>query len=122
MRDTRDLTITNAVVWGGEMSSITGGVRIIGGTITEIGADISRGEIDLDPQGRTVLPGLIDAHFHAYATGLHGTDGPLSYVALRAAERLGSALRRGFTTVRDVAGGDPGLARAIREGVVASPR
>lgn len=43
-------------------------------------------------------------------------------MALAAVPRLGSALRRGFTTVRDVAGGDAGLAAALREGMVPAPR
>ncbi|MEO2106513.1 MAG: amidohydrolase family protein, partial [Actinomycetota bacterium] len=47
---------------------------------------------------------------------------PLSYVTAKASKRLGGALRRGFTTVRDVAGGDIGLQRAIDEGLIAGPR
>lgn len=79
----------------------------------------------LDGRDRVVLPGLLDAHFHAYGTGLamlvmEAT--PLSYTAHKAGERLGRALRRGFTTVRDVAGGDSGLARALDEGLLAGPR
>ena len=46
---------------------------------------------------------------------------PRSYVALKGHLRLEAALRRGFTTVRDVAGGDSGLALAIREGLIESP-
>ena len=79
----------------------------------------------IDAAGRTVIPGLIDAHFHAYAISLHSDViemTPLSYVALAAARRLSSALRRGFTTVRDVAGGDAGLASAIAGGLLSSPR
>jgi imidazolonepropionase-like amidohydrolase len=72
-----------------------------------------------------VTPGLIDAHFHAYAISLH-TDAiefsPLSYLALAAQHRLRDALRRGFTTVRDVAGGDAGLGKAIQENLIVSPR
>jgi imidazolonepropionase-like amidohydrolase len=71
-----------------------------------------------------VLPGLIDAHCHAYGIGLDmmATESqPLSYVALAAARRLGRALARGFTTVRDPAGGR-GMARAIAENLIPSPR
>ncbi len=59
----------------------------------------------------TVLPGLIDAHCHAYGIGLNMLEiesRPLSYVALVAARRLAAALARGFTTVRDPSGGDAG--------------
>jgi imidazolonepropionase-like amidohydrolase len=42
-------------------------------------------------------------------------------VALKGRFRLEEALKRGFTTVRDVAGGDIGLAMAIKQGLVKSP-
>lgn len=54
--------------------------------------------------------------------GLENERGPLSYTAINATRRLGNALRRGFTTVRDVAGGDIGLARAVDDGLFPSPR
>lgn len=79
----------------------------------------------LDAAGGVAVPGLIDAHFHAYGIGLDLLDiesTPMSYVALRARERLTRALHRGFTTVRDVAGGDAGLARAVDEERFPSPR
>ena len=70
-------------------------------------------------------PGLIDAHCHAYGIDLDMLaleSRPLSYVALAGARRLAAALGRGFTTVRDPAGGDAGLARAIAEGLIPAPR
>jgi imidazolonepropionase-like amidohydrolase len=79
----------------------------------------------VDGRGRVVLPGLIDAHLHAYGIGLDMLAmeaTPLAYTAHKAGQRLGRALRRGFTTVRDVAGGDIGLRRAIDEGLLAAPR
>ncbi|MDR2381765.1 MAG: amidohydrolase family protein [Bifidobacteriaceae bacterium] len=97
------------------------------GIIAAVGADI---EIPataqlIDAGGGSVIPGLIDAHCHAYGVTLSLEEmekWPLSYVALKAARRLEAALRRGFTTVRDVAGGDPGLAKAIRENIIPAPR
>ena len=79
----------------------------------------------LDGSGGWLLPGFIDAHFHAYATSMDGLEnerGPLSYAAINGTRRLEKALRRGFTTVRDVAGGDIGLARAIDASLFDSPR
>jgi imidazolonepropionase-like amidohydrolase len=79
----------------------------------------------LDARGRTVLPGLIDAHFHAYGIDLDLVaigSRPASYLAYSGARRLEKALRRGFTTVRDVAGGDPGITRALAEGLITGPR
>ncbi len=79
----------------------------------------------VDAAGRLVTPGLIDAHFHANACGLDLLEieaSPASYVAAAARQRLERALRRGFTTVRDVAGGDLGLVRALDEGLIDGPR
>jgi imidazolonepropionase-like amidohydrolase len=78
----------------------------------------------VDARGRFVMPGLIDNHMHAYGIGLnmlHMEASKKSYVALKGAKRLNSALKRGFTTVRDVAGGDIGLARASDEGIIQTP-
>lgn len=82
-------------------------------------------QVRIDGGGGVVVPGFIDAHFHAYGISLNvlGIESsPLSYVAAKASGRLGRALRRGFTTVRDVAGGDIGLSKAVTEGLIASPR
>ena len=80
---------------------------------------------DVDLGGATVTPGLIDAHFHAYAAGMGGimmATRVKSFVVINGLNRLQAALRRGFTTVRDVAGGDIGLQTAIERGMVSAPR
>lgn len=96
------------------------------GVITELGElSGSSGSHDVDLAGSTVVPGLIDAHLHAYAHAIGGMaleTRTLSYVAINATNRLGDSLRRGFTTVRDVAGGDLGLQQAIDAGLVTGPR
>lgn len=58
------------------------------------------------------------------ATGVAGYPEPakVQHIGQRADVGLGRALARGFTTVRDPAGGDAGLARAIAENLIASPR
>ncbi|RBM14381.1 amidohydrolase family protein [Streptomyces sp. PT12] len=123
---TGDLTIENALVfdgWSAELREAS--VRVADGAVAELDTAVSRAERVIDARGRVLLPGLIDAHFHAYGISLHGLEyqtSPLSYLALAGARRLRRALARGFTTVRDVAGGDLGLARAIDEGLIAGPR
>jgi imidazolonepropionase-like amidohydrolase len=122
-----NLRITNALIFDGLTSELQeGGIRIVDGEIVEIGEMQAGGDdFNIDAAGRTVIPGLIDAHFHAYAIGIHIDViemTPLSFTALAAAQRLKSTLYRGFTTVRDVAGGDAGLASAIAHGLLASPR
>jgi imidazolonepropionase-like amidohydrolase len=79
----------------------------------------------VDMEGRHVLPGLIDAHFHAYASDIDFVKLetlPPTYLSQRARHLMEDALRRGFTTVRDVGGGDYGLWRAIEEGWLIGPR
>jgi imidazolonepropionase-like amidohydrolase len=123
---THSLTIVNARIFDGVNGDLTeGDVHVVDGAVAEVGVGTSRGDHVIDARGGVVVPGLIDAHCHAYGIGLDMVDietTPLSYVALKAATRLNNALRRGFTTVRDVCGGDPGLARAIDEGVITAPR
>lgn len=79
----------------------------------------------IDVAGLTVMPGLIDAHFHMYMNEINIAalgSVPMTYAASKAAKVLHDALRRGFTTIRDVAGGDYGMRKAVAEGYVSSPR
>lgn len=130
---TADLVITDALLHGNENDGngdgpVEADVVVRGGRIVAVGAGARRGHEaarTLAAAGASLLPGLIDAHFHAYATSLDAWESentPLSFVALAGARRLRRALRRGFTTVRDVAGGDAGLDRAITAGLIESPR
>jgi imidazolonepropionase-like amidohydrolase len=78
-----------------------------------------------DLAGRTLMPGLIDAHVHIYAIHLNQdlTRGmPHTLMAAHAIPRMRDMLHRGFTTVRDVAGGDYGMKLAVERGVVEGPR
>jgi len=75
--------------------------------------------------GRTLMPGLIDAHVHAVITTMNlaaMSSRPPSLVALEAGKILEGMLRRGFTSVRDAGGADRGLAEAVERGLVAGPR
>ncbi len=120
------LSIINAVVFDGVSDALADGpVHVADGRIVAVGGPAQPADQVIDARGGTVLPGLIDAHCHAYGIGLDMMaveSRPLSYVALAGARRLAAALARGFTTVRDPAGGDAGLARAIAEGLIPAPR
>ena len=75
--------------------------------------------------GRTLMPGLIDAHFHALLVELTVPpldDMPASLLYQLARRSLEGALSRGFTTVRDAGGADLGLAMAVERGLIAGPR
>ena len=79
----------------------------------------------IDLGGRTLMPGLIDAHVHAIAvtTDLHALSHmPPSLVIAKAKDILEGMLMRGFTTVRDAGGADAGLAEAVRLGHFRGPR
>ena len=75
--------------------------------------------------GRVLMPGLIDAHWHAMLvrpTPAAALAGDVGYTNLLAAAEATSTLMRGFTTVRDMGGPAFGLKRAIDEDLVAGPR
>ena len=120
------LTVVNAKVFDGwSQELVEGAVVIEDGSVVSVGeAADGPGDV-LDAQGSVVVPGFIDAHCHAYGVSLDllGIEtSHTSWLVLKAAQRLRAALRRGFTTVRDVAGGDLGLATAVDEGLVQAPR
>lgn len=75
--------------------------------------------------GRTLMPGLIDAHNHLWqATVPLATmlTADLNYTTLLAGKEAESFLLQGFTTARDVGGPVFGLKRAIDEGKLPGPR
>jgi imidazolonepropionase-like amidohydrolase len=83
------------------------------------GADV------IDLKGRTLMPGLIDAHFHAMAADPDFSkleSMPRSLLHQHARVLLEATLQRGFTTVRDAGGADYGLAMAIKAGLIEGPR
>lgn len=124
--NTELLSIVNSLVFDGVGSEpVECPIHTEGGRIVGLEGPPPEAARVLDARGRVVTPGLIDAHFHAYTVSvdlLETETLPSSYVSTKAARRLESALRRGFTTVRDVAGGDIGLPMAIEDGLIEGPR
>jgi imidazolonepropionase-like amidohydrolase len=79
----------------------------------------------IDLAGRTLMPGLIDAHLHIFLSEVNIglLDGvPLTLLAMQGAVSLRNSLMRGFTSVRDTAGGDFGMKAAIEQGLMDAPR
>jgi imidazolonepropionase-like amidohydrolase len=74
--------------------------------------------------GRTLMPGLIDNHWHAMMVRVTPAQafGDVGYNNLIAGAEATDTLMRGFTTVRDVGGPVFGLKRAIDDGIVRGPR
>lgn len=96
------------------------------GANTAAGARTSEpGHRSIDLAGRTLLPGLIDAHVHVTATipdFYRLTLLPQTLIAAQAKDILGAMLMRGFTTVRDAGGADAGLVQAVERGHFIGPR
>src|SRR5215472_5905225 len=79
----------------------------------------------IDGGGRTLMPGLIDVHWHAMLIRpgpAQAIAGDVGYNNIVAGAEATDTLLRGFTTVRDVGGPTFGLKQAIDEGVIAGPR
>jgi imidazolonepropionase-like amidohydrolase len=78
----------------------------------------------IDGGGRTLMPGLIDNHWHAMLIRVTPAQslGDVGYLNLLAGNEATDTLMRGFTTVRDVGGPVFGLKNAIDEGIVKGPR
>jgi imidazolonepropionase-like amidohydrolase len=74
--------------------------------------------------GRTLMPGLIDAHWHAMLIASTPAEAmsDIGFANLAAGDEATDTLMRGFTTVRDVGGPAFGLKRAIDQGIIAGPR
>jgi imidazolonepropionase-like amidohydrolase len=75
--------------------------------------------------GHVLMPGLIDAHWHAFMAGTPQMvlmTASSDYLVLLAARQAETTLMQGFTTVRDLGGPVFGLKRAIDEGVMVGPR
>jgi len=92
---------------------------------TPIATDRRADTVLIDGGGRTLMPGLIDMHWHAMLvrpTPPQLLTSDIGYLNLIAGAEATDTLMRGFTTVRDVGGPAFGLKRAIDEGTVAGPR
>lgn len=119
----------NAMLLDAEGGALIGPCNVLvdGGLVAYITTGLIRrkGAAIHDIKGKTLMPGLCDAHVHVTAaTPNFGTQRhwPTSYVTARASEILRGMLMRGFTTVRDVGGADHGLAQAVDEGYIVGPR
>ena len=122
----------NVRIFDGKSESLSASTNVLvrGNTIEKISSDPIPVEGNSAAKviaggGRTLMPGLIDAHWHTMLvrptpTALLVDD--VGYLNLMAGAEATDTLMRGFTTVRDVGGPSFGLKRAIDEGIVVGPR
>jgi imidazolonepropionase-like amidohydrolase len=101
------------VVEGTVIKDVLTGARPAGGEVIECG-------------GRTLMPGLIDAHVHVCALQVdlaaQRRDYPTSLLAYAAGTMIRQTLDQGFTTVRDAGGADWGMKEAVNRGLIPGPR
>lgn len=86
---------------------------------------IATGEAKVvDVAGRTLMPGLIDAHAHI--TGLSLTPkniaNPAADIAIASANYLRNCLMDGYTTIREAGGANHATARLLADGQIVGPR
>ncbi len=123
------IVFTNARVFDGESKDLIDGKSVVvaDGVIEALReAPVEDPDATvIDCGGRVLMPGLIDAHIHAYWHEMNINRLqrlPVTMYAHHAANMLGDMLDRGFTSVRDTGGADYGLWMAIEHGLITAPR
>jgi len=107
---------SNVLVRGNQIERISTG---------PIPTDRSATAVLIDGGGRTLMPGLIDMHWHTMmvrptVAALLTAD--IGFLNLVAGAEATATLMRGFTSVRDMGGPAFALKRAIDEGLLPGPR
>jgi imidazolonepropionase-like amidohydrolase len=116
----QDLTIVNARILDGKGGVIErGSVVVRGGKIESVGTGAApAGGQRIDAQGRTVMPGFIDAHRHI------ASGDSAEWLAKRAPAQMQEFLDAGFTTVLCAICPDQAieLRQRVESGAVKGPR
>jgi imidazolonepropionase-like amidohydrolase len=122
----------NVRVFDGKAGTLSGpsnvlvrGIKIERISTAPIPTDRSAKTQIIEGGGRTLMPGLIDVHWHAMlirANPAQAIAGDAGYNNIAAGVEATDTLMRGFTTVRDVGGPVFGLKSAIDSGIIAGPR
>jgi len=120
---------TNVNVFDGSSEKLIRNANVVvtGNKITAVSTEslaVAGGRV-IDGGGRTLMPGLIDAHWHTmfnFSPVSNTLGSSFGYLNIAAAKASGDTLMRGFTSVRDVGGNSFGVKRAIDEGLTAGPR
>ncbi len=124
------IAFSNLRLFDGKSDTLIEGSRVVveGKTIKAVEpaeAPLAPDARIVDCGGRVLMPGLIDAHWHAMMASLPLTvllTADVGYITLVAADEARKTLMRGFTSVRDMAGPTFSLKRAIDNGLVPGPR
>lgn len=122
------IVFENVRVFDGAALTAPMNVLIEGNQIAQVSEDPIDSDADtvhINGHGRTLMPGLIDAHWHTFMARPSmalATTAPFPFITLLAGAEAEATLMRGFTSVRDLGGPAFGLKLAIDRGVTAGPR
>ncbi len=126
---TMPILFTNVHVFDGvnEERIENANVLVVGNLIAQVSTEplAAANARIIDGGGRTLMPGIIEAHNHLMlsvdSSSWFNTH-DVFYIASAAAGEAEKYLMRGWTTVRDIGGPAEGLRRAIEDGRVIGPR
>jgi imidazolonepropionase-like amidohydrolase len=122
--------VTRTLLTGGRVFDGTGAapgeadVLVEDGRILQVGPGLD-GDEAVDVGGRYLLPGLFDCHTHVTLTNINLLgilQAPFSYRFFETVRNLAATLAAGITMVRDAAGADAGVKKAVADGLVPGPR
>lgn len=122
------IVFDNVRIFDGARLTAPMNVRVEGNRIADISAEpikTSDTTARIAGGGRTLMPGLIDAHWHTFMvrpTMALAATAPMTLITLMAGAEAEATLLRGFTSVRDLGGPSFGLKMAIDNGVIDGPR
>jgi len=130
--DTGSVLFANVRIYNGSSAQLSApkNVLVTGnliGSITPAAEQVAADNVltRIDAEGRTLMPGLIDAHTHLMFATLPQMDmltSDIGYVNVAAVKAAREMLLRGFTSVRDLGGPVFGLKRGIDRGLAVGPR
>lgn len=120
----------NVRIFDGVSDDLLEGLQVIieGNVIKSVetaGTPLPQGTTVIDGAGGVLMPGLIDAHWHAIMARpsmMTAMTADFNYIQALAIAEAQATVMRGFTTVRDMGGPVFGLKRAIDEQITPGPR
>lgn len=127
----KTILINNVEIFNGkDQKTMKGNVLIKGNLITQISTspiptDRRADTQIIDGQGKFLMPGLIDAHYHCTMDAIPlqvAMTSDVQYIMAYAVRSAENMLMRGFTSARDMGGNPFSLKRAIDEGILKGPR